>query len=375
MSFTLRPTSLPDFPWDTLAPYGEVARRHADGLIDLSVGTPVDSVPEVIQQALAKSTNTPGYPTAQGQLELRSAFVAWIWRNHLVSGLTAEGVLPTIGSKEFIAWLPTFLQLDARDVVAIPATAYPTYDVGARLAGCKVVTADGVDQLEAARVTAEAAGRELRLVWLNSPSNPTGQVLTLEQLRAIVEWGRKHSILIASDECYIDLGWKAQPLSILHPEVSGGNFDSLLAVHSLSKRSNLAGYRAGFVAGDARILAAILAIRKHSGLMAPSPIQQAAIAALNDDLHAAEQKHRYGKRRALALEALSSAGFQIDHSEAGLYLWATRGEDCWQTVSWLAERGVLVAPGSFYGAAGNQHVRVALTAPDAAFAALSARLG
>ena len=374
MAFTARPPQLPDFPWDQLAPYGEVARRHPGGIIDLSVGTPVDPVPSLVQTALAAAADAPGYPTTVGLVELRAAFINWLWRNHLVSGLTPDAVLPTIGSKEFVAWLPTFLGLGPRDVIAIPSIAYPTYDVGGRMVGATMVPADGVAELEAARVSAESAGRSLSMVWLNSPSNPTGRVTSLEQLREIVMWGRAHDVLIVNDECYIDLGWDAQPVSILRPEVCEGDFTGVLAVHSLSKRSNLAGYRSGFVAGDPRVLAAILEMRKHSGLLSPTPIQRAAIAALSDDEHVAVQKARYAKRRALAKSALAGSGFEIDLSEAGLYLWATRREDAWQTVAWLADRGVLVAPGRFYGAAGAQHVRVALTASDASFEQLAGRL-
>lgn len=374
MAFEVRPSHLPDFPWDQLAPYAERARSHSRGLIDLSVGTPVDPVPAVVQSALAAASDAPGYPTTVGLPELRAAFINWIWRNHLVSGLTPASVLPTIGSKELVAWLPTLLRLHQRDVVAIPSTAYPTYDVGARLAGCAVVTADSVAELESARTSAEAAGRNLALVWLNSPANPTGAVTPPAQLRELVQWAREHAILLVSDECYLDLGWEAKPVSLLHPEVCGGDHTGLLVAHSLSKRSNLAGYRAGFVAGDAHVIASILEVRKHSGMLLPTPVQRAAIAALNDDQHVVEQRALYATRRGLARSALTAAGFRIEHSQAGLYLWATRDEDCWASVEWLAARGVLVAPGAFYGKAGSQFVRVAMTAPDAQFSELADRL-
>ena len=374
MSFQARRLQLPDFPWDQLAPYAQKAAAHPHGKIDLSIGTPVDAVPAVIQTALQHSTNAHGYPTTIGTTEVRQAFINWLQRVHGVTCLDLNQVLPTIGSKELIAWLPTLLGLTARDVVAIPKIAYPTYDVGARIAGCGVVAADGLEELERARLQADAAGRTLSFVWLNTPSNPTGAVTPAAELRTLVEWARSHNILLVADECYIDLGWESTPTSLLNPDVCGPSADGLLIVHSLSKRSNLAGYRAAFVAGDAAVIASILEVRKHSGLMQPAPIQAAAVAALDDDAHVAEQRDRYAARRELARAALVDAGFALSHSEAGLYLWATRHESCWQTVDWLASRGVLVAPGSFYGTQSDQHIRVALTASDSDFAQLGERL-
>ena len=353
--------SLPDFPWDSLALYKK--RASALGLIDLSIGTPVDPVPQLIRDTLAAAADSHGYPATYGTVELRAAIAGWLKRALAVEA-DPDAILPTIGSKELVAHLPFQLGLGAQDVVAIPAIAYPTYDVGAKLAGAHVVTADGVEQLEAARVGSEAASRSVKLVWLNSPSNPTGAVLGVDALREIVAWAREHRILVVNDECYIELGWDVRPVSILHPDVVGGTHDGVLAVHSLSKRSNLAGYRGAFITGDRARVLELLEIRKHSGLISPGPVQAAMIAAYNDDAHVAEQKARYGARRERLRSALIEAGFTISGSAAGLYLWATRGEDCWDTVGWLADRGILVAPGAFYGAAAAQHVRVALTGTD-----------
>jgi succinyldiaminopimelate transaminase len=202
------------------------------------------------------------------------------------------------------------------------------------------------------------------VMFLNSPSNPTGRVLGVEHLRKVVDWARERGTLLVSDECYLGLWWDQQPYSILHPNVSGGDHTGLLAVHSLSKSSSLAGYRAGFVAGDPAVVAELLAVRKHAGMMVPGPVQAAMVAALDDDDHETAQRERYRNRREILREAVVSAGFAIEHSEAGLYLWATRGEPCRETVAWLAERGILVAPGDFYGPAGARHVRIALTATD-----------
>jgi succinyldiaminopimelate transaminase len=277
-------------------------------------------------------------------------------------------VLPTIGSKELVAWLPTLLGLGAGDLVVHPEVAYPTYDVGARLAGATPVPADGTAQI------GPAAGR-VRLVWLNSPSNPTGRVLGVEHLAKVVAWARSHGAVVASDECYAELGWDVPEVpSVLDPRVCGGSHQGLLAVYSASKQSNLAGYRAAFVAGDPVLVRRLLEVRKHAGMIVPWPVQEALRVALSDDAHVDEQRERYRGRRSVARAALDAAGFRVDHSEAGLYLWATRGEPCWDTVRSLAERGVLVAPGEFYGAAGARHVRVALTASDAALAALPERL-
>jgi succinyldiaminopimelate transaminase len=356
---------LPVFPWDTLADVTALARSHPDGIVDLSVGTPVDPVAPLIRDALAAASGAPGYPTTAGTPALRASAVAALQRRYGITGLADDAVLPVIGTKELIAWLPTLLGLGADDVVAVPELAYPTYEVGAQLAGAQVVRADSLTQL---------GPQSPALVFLNSPSNPTGKVLGVEHLRKVVGWARERGALIASDECYLGLGWDAQPVSVLHPSVCDGDHTGLLAVHSLSKTSSLAGYRAGFVAGDPAVVAELLAVRKHAGMMVPTPVQAAMVAALDDDAHEGEQRERYARRRAALLPALQSAGLAVDDSEAGLYLWATRGEPCRDTVAWLAQRGILVAPGEFYGPRGSQHVRVALTATDERVDAAVARL-
>ncbi|GAB2704382.1 succinyldiaminopimelate transaminase [Kitasatospora kifunensis] len=345
---------LPVFPWDKLEPYKARALAHPDGLCDFSVGTPVDSVPELIQKALAASTDTPGYPTVWGKPELREAIAGWL-RRRVGAEIGPDAVLPTIGSKELVAWLPGQLGLGPGDQVAYPRLAYPTYEVGARLCGATPVEYEDVEELDPARV---------RLIWLNSPSNPTGRVLTADQLRRAVTWARTHGALLVSDECYLELGWEAEPVSVLRADVCGGSHEGLLAVHSLSKRSNLAGYRASFVAGDPVVVRELLEIRKHGGMIVPAPVQAATIAALGDDAHVVEQRARYAARRSALREALTGHGFRIEHSEASLYLWATRDEPCWDTVAALAELGILVAPGDFYGPAGDRFVRVAFTATD-----------
>ena len=354
--------ALPDFPWDVLAPFAELARTHPGGAVDLSVGTPVDPTPELVQDALRRASDAPGYPTTAGRDDLRDACSGWLERSLGVT-VPRTAILPGIGSKEMVASLPRLLGLTPGSRVVIPRIAYPTYAVGAVLADCTYVATDEPESVD-----------DAALVWLNSPGNPTGAVLSAERAAEIVTWARSVGAIVASDECYIELGWDADPISILHPSVSGGSHDGLLAVHSLSKRSNLAGYRFGFVAGDPTLVGDLLAVRKHIGMMVPTPVQMAAIAALGDDAHVVAQREVYRRRREVLTAALLGAGFRIDHSEAGLYLWATRGEPCWETVRWCAERGLIVTPGDFYGPAGAEHVRVALTGTDAQVDSVASRL-
>jgi succinyldiaminopimelate transaminase len=356
---------LPDFPWDQLTAQAATARSHPDGIVDLSVGTPVDPTPDVVRRALEAASDSPGYPQTVGLVETRQAAVDWLARRHGVSGLGLDAVLPVIGSKELIATLPAHLGLGAGDLIVLPELAYPTYAVGAALVGARAVATDALTSLGPERPA---------LLWLNSPSNPTGRVLPPAHLRKVVDWCRERGTLLVSDECYLECAWEAEPVSVLHPDVCGGTHTGILAVHSLSKRSNLAGYRCGFVAGDPAVVAELLAVRKNLGLIQPGPQQVAMAAALDDDAHAKEQHARYAARRTTLRRALEAAGFRIDHSEASLYLWATRDDDCWDTVADLARLGILVAPGSFYGVAGRRHVRVALTATDERVAAAANRL-
>jgi succinyldiaminopimelate transaminase len=322
------------------------------------MGTPVDPVPGPIQSALAAAANSPGYPLTAGTPALRAAITDWVLGR---CGARGEfGVLPTIGSKELVAALPSLLGLGPGDEVAIPSVCYPTYEVGALLAGCTVIRADDLGSLTP----------RVRLIWVNSPGNPDGRVLPASDLQEIVAWARSHDAIVASDECYLPLGWDATPVSVLSVTSS----PNVLAVHSLSKRSNLAGYRAGFVAGDPALVAELLEVRKHAGLLVPLPVQAAMVAALRDESHVEEQRSRYAARRSVLREALVKAGFEITHSVAGLFLWATRGVDSWAELDWFAEHGVLIAPGALYGPAGHEHVRLALTAPDERISVAAARI-
>lgn len=360
------PLHLPDFPWDSLAPFAETARQHPDGIIDLSVGSPVDETPAVVRAALAAAADAHAYPLTAGTPALREAIVDWYARRRAVTGLSVANVLPTIGSKELIALLPTMLGLGEGDVVVYPTVAYPTYAIGAAIARATPLASD--DPAEWPENT--------RLVWVNSPGNPDGSILGVDRLRAAVTRARELGAVIASDECYAELNWAGdEPTpSILDARVIGDSRRLVLSVYSLSKQSNLAGYRAAFVAGCSDLIGELLAVRKHAGLLPPAPIQAAMVAALGDDEHVRVQRERYRARRSLLAPALERAGFTIDHSDGGLYLWVTRGDDAWETVAALAELGILVVPGSFYGTESTRHVRIALTASDAKIADAVARL-
>jgi succinyldiaminopimelate transaminase len=357
---------LPDFPWDALAPYAALAAGHPGGLVDLSVGTPVDPTPELARAALAAAADAPGYPPTAGTGRFRRAAAGWLGRR-LQAPVDPAAVLPTIGSKELVASLPSQLGLGAGRAVAVPSLAYPTYEVGAVFAGAPTVRVDDVTDLDPAGVG---------LVWVNSPANPDGAVLGTGALARLVAWARRTDppVVVASDECYAEFGWEEPAVSVLDPRVHGGRLDGLLAVHSLSKRSNLAGYRVGFVAGDPGLVQHLLRVRRHAGLIVPGPVQAAATAVLDDDEHADAQRQRYLRRRAVLRPAFAAAGFRVEASAGGLYLWVTAGEDCWASLGRLAEVGILTAPGSFYGPAGERHLRVALTATDERVFAAAGRL-
>lgn len=367
---------LPDYPWDAMAPYVQQAQQHPDGAVNLSIGTPVDPTPHLVQEALRQAANAPGYPTTHGTAELREAIADWFGRRRHVSGLDPADIMPTVGSKELVAWLPTLLGLGPGDVVVRPTVAYPTYDMGAHFAGATPVAADSLDDLDA------ATRARVRLVWVNSPSNPTGAVLGVNELKSIVDGARHLGAMVASDECYAELGWddwdearggRAVP-SVLDARVSGGSTDGLLAVYSLSKQSNLAGYRAAFVAGDSEVMRNLVNSRKHAGMIVPYPVQEAMRVALGDDQHVARQKDLYRSRREVMKPAVEAFGLDVHHSNAGLYLWATAGEDTWSTVDRFADRGIIIGPGTFYGDAGSGFVRIALTGSDERIESAAARL-
>ena len=349
---------LPDYPWDNLAPYVERAKSHPDGAVDLSIGSPVDPTPEIVRTALREHADAHSYPTTIGTPEAREAVVEWFARSRGVTGLGRENTMLTVGSKEFVATAAFFLRLGAGDTVVYPARAYPTYEIGAVFAGAAGFSGDDPASWPAST----------KLIWLNSPGNPDGRVLGVDELRAAVERARELGAIIVNDECYAELGWGEwsgeRIPSILDDRVTGGDLTNILACSSLSKRSNLAGYRAAHIAGDASLIERLLVARKHAGLIVPAPVQAAVATALGDDEHARDQYHRYRRRREVLLPALQSWGLRIEHSEAGLYLWGTTGHDSWTTIGALADLGIIGGPGVFYGKAGGQYVRISLTATD-----------
>ncbi|MCS4275511.1 succinyldiaminopimelate transaminase [Mycetocola sp. BIGb0189] len=358
---------LPDYPWDTLAPFIETAKSHPEGMIDLSIGSPVDPTPDVIRAALAEATDAHAYPTTIGTTDLRVAIGDWYARRRGASGLGVDAVLPTIGSKELVALLPFLLGLGAGDTVVGPRVAYPTYAIGAAIAGAEFVAAD--DPAEWPEST--------RLIWLNSPGNPDGRVWSIEDLAVRAERARELGAVIVNDECYAELGWDEPwdetPIpSILDDRL--GDRTGRLAIYSLSKQSNLAGYRAGIVAGDSALIARLVTVRKHAGLIVPAPLQHAMTVALGDDAHVAAQREIYRARRAVLLPALEAAGFTLEGSEAGLYLWVTEGKPALESLGHLAELGIMAGPGHFYGDFSPQHVRLSLTASDADIARAATRL-
>lgn len=358
---------LPDFPWDRLSGYADTARAHPDGIVDLSIGTPVDATPPVVVDALGAAADSTGYPTAAGTAALREAASRWLARRLGVDCPAAQ-VLPTIGSKELVALLPFLLGLRGR--VLVPELAYPTYDVGARLARCETVAVPLVDGLlDLAALDRLADGAVL--LWANYPANPHGAVAPEPHVSALVEWARSRGVLLASDECYAELAWDLPFTSALR-----FGTDGVVALHSLSKRSNAAGLRAGLVAGDRAVVARLLEVRRHTGLLVPGPVQAAMTAALDDDAHVDAQRDRYLARRTVLQRAAERAGLVVASSQGGLYVWASHPayDDCWALVRALAERGILVAPGDFYGVAGRRHVRIALTATDERVAAAARRL-
>ncbi|MET0629108.1 MAG: succinyldiaminopimelate transaminase [Acidimicrobiia bacterium] len=370
----------PPYPHDRLGELKARAAAAPGGLVDASVGTPIDPMPDVAVRALVDAaTGATGYPATIGSAPYRAAAAAWIARR-FACAVTPDEVVACIGTKELVASLPRALSLrdPSRDVVLYPAASYPTYAMGATLAGLRAVPVPVDDgwRIDLGRVAPADAERAL-VLWLNDPSNPTGATATADELRASVAWARERGIIVASDECYAeftydDHGAPTDPVTALF-----AGTDGVLAVHSLSKRSNMAGLRAGFVAGDAELVTYLGEVRKHGGLMTPAPVQAAATAALGDDEHVHAQQARYARRRAMALPALEARGLVHDGGPSTFYLWlrtASGPSDGWAIAADLAETGLLVAPGDIYGDAGATHARIALTLTDAQVALACERL-
>lgn len=364
----------PPYPHDRLDAFRRLADGVPGGVVDCSIGNPIDPVPELVLAALAEAAPlATGYPATIGSPAFRDAAAAWIERR-LGVALAAEHVLACVGTKELVASLPRMLNLanPDRDTVLFPAISYPTYAMGAELAGLRAVPVplDADWHLDLARVSAADAERAL-VLWTNEPGNPTAAVASADAIRETVTWARDRGITIAADECYAEFSG-GDPSTALAAGVDG-----VLAVHSLSKRSNMAGFRAGFVAGDLDLVRYLGEVRKHAGLMMPAPMQAAATAALGDDVHVAAQRARYVERRELMITGLAELGLVHDGGPAPFYLWLRsedQVDDGWELAARLAEAGTLVAPGGLYGPAGADHVRLALTQPTDRLELVLARL-
>jgi succinyldiaminopimelate transaminase len=355
----------PPYPYERLdGTKSRATTRFADrgGLVDCSIGTPCDSPPAAVLAAMATSGTERGYPTSPGSPEYRRAAADWVRRRFGTAIDPDRQVAACVGTKEFVATTAQFLRLrtPARDTVLYPSVSYPTYAMGATLAGARAVAVpelpgggldlDGVDPEDASRAL---------LLWVNSPSNPTG---LLSDLGRAAMWGRERDVPVFSDECYAEFTWDGPPRSVL-----GSGPDGVVAVHSLSKRSNLAGVRAGFYAGDEDLVTYLLDVRRHAGLMVPGPVQAGAVVALDDDDHVDEQRRRYRDRLGFLAHALNASGLPVAQPAGGFYLWVpvpgtfTSG---WALCEWLAqEAGLLVSPGELYGEVGRGHVRVAVVQP------------
>jgi succinyldiaminopimelate transaminase len=353
----------PPYPYDRLDSLRDAAAALPGGLVDLSIGTPCDPPPAAVVAALASSGAERGYPASVGTPALREAAAGWLARRFGAS-VDPGQVAACVGTKELVAGLPHWLRLrtPGRDTVLYPAISYPSYAMGATLAGCRAVPYGKVAEIDPGD-----AARALCL-WVNSPANPTGELTDLAEAAA---WGRERGVPVLSDECYIEFTWDGPGRTILAEGSEG-----VLALHSLSKRSNLAGLRLGFYAGDAELVHYLSEVRKHAGFMPPGPVQAAAVVALDDDAHVEVQRDRYRQRLATLASALRAAGIDCDLPAGAFYLWVPApGGDAWALTRDLATRaGALVSPGEFYGPAGAGHVRIAAVQPDDRLALVATRL-
>jgi len=361
----------PPYPYDRLDDLKALAASLDGGLVDLSIGTPCDPPPPEVVAALATSNAERGYPASTGNARFRSAAAGWMQRRFVVE-VPTEAVAACVGTKELVASLPQVLRLrtPAKDTVLFPAVAYPTYEMGAALAGCRAVPVPVDDQwrLDLSQV-GEADAEQALCLWVNSPGNPAGQ---LDDLDAAAAWGRARGVPVLSDECYAEFTWHDRPRTILE-----SGLDGVLAVHSLSKRSNLAGLRTGFYAGDPGLVHYLSEVRKHSGMMTPGPVQAAAAAALDDDVHVGSQRRRYDERLRYLATVLEAIGVPAPLPGGAFYLWAPApGGDAWALTAELAAKGgTLVSPGEFYGPAGAGHVRIATVQPLERLELVGRRLG
>lgn len=344
----------PPYPYDRLDEITTIARTHAGGAVDLSIGTPCDPAPDDVVAALSSGMSSRGYPPSIGTDAFREAAASWLDRRLGARVDPATELAACVGTKEFVASLPQYLKLrdPFRDTVLYPAISYPTYEMGATLAGCRAVPYLTLDDIS------DADAHRALCIWVNSPANPTGE---LHDLGAVAAWGRVRGIPVVSDECYAEFTWTEAPTTILRAGTHG-----VLAVHSLSKRDNFAGARIGFYAGDAQLVHYLREVRKHAGLMPPGPVQAAAVLALGDDEHVEAQRARYRQRLHRLVDILATLGYPVGLPAGAFYLWVpTPDGDAWAAARDLARRaGIVVSPGEFYGPYGRPYFRVAAVQPD-----------
>jgi len=361
----------PAYPYDLLDGIRRQAAEDHGSVVDCSVGTPVDDPPASVLQALAAAADVSGYPPSAGTPAFRQAAARWLRREFSAQVDPDTELAATVGSKEFVTQTPHHLRLRRPDLdtVLYPAVSYPSYAMGARLAGCRAVPVPVDDRwhLDLDAVD-DADARRALCLWVNAPGNPAGG---LDDLAAAAAWGRANDVLVISDECYVEFTWAGAARTILAAGTEG-----VLALHSLSKRSNLAGARAGFYAGDAGVVGYLRELRKHAGMMVPGPVQAAAVRAFDDQDHVVDQRRRYRERMELGIELFAALGVDLPMPEGGFYLWAPAPDgDAWRLTAELAERsGVIVSPGEFYGPLGAAHVRFAAVPPASALTGALERL-
>jgi len=355
----------PPYPYDRLDDVIAVAAKHSGGAVDLSIGTPCDDAPPEVIAALASVDTARGYPPSLGTKAFREAAAGWIERRLGATVDPATELAACVGTKEFVVSTPQYLKLrdPSRDTVLYPAISYPSYEMGATLAGVRAVS-----YLELADIDPADAARAL-CIWVNSPGNPAGELVDLAEVAA---WGRERAIPVLSDECYAEFTWNGEPTTVLRSGPAG-----VLAVHSLSKRDNFAGARIGFYAGDRELVHYLSEVRKHAGLMAPGPVQRAAVIALGDDEHVERQRQRYYRRLQRLQEIMAALGYPCALPAGGFYLWVKAPDgDAWAAARDIAERaGIVVSPGEFYGPRSADHFRVAAVAPDDRIEVAAARIG
>lgn len=363
-----RLATLPTYPTVTLDRKRDALLAAGRTVYDFGTGDPIEPTPAPIRAAMLDAVpENCRYPTVLGDRNVRAAFAGWADRRLGVAIDPDTMVLPSSGTKEAVYHLPLLtIDADASDRgVVFPDPGYSVYYRGAVLAGGEPIpqrlSGDFVQR--AWELPKEVLSRT-RLLWINSPHNPTGAVMSRDDLRRTYEICREYDILLVSDECYVDVWFEARPTSILEIATEG-----VLALFSLSKRSGMTGYRAGMIAGDPEIIRPLRNLRTNHGVAAQDFVNAAAAVAWADDAHAEDRRVLFGEKRRILMDFLDEAGLEVVASEASFYLWVKAPEpyDGNSYAEHLLDAGILTNPGSFFAVtdAGNAYVRLALV-PDLA---------